>query len=141
MKSKKKLREEFKAGVREAERRNFNSNLKLAKENADKLVQAMEEGLITKIYTIVCEIIVNLRILWCFRRFRNDNWGDILNHLQAVLRGEIDDRIDTEMAAGIQQVVDLLLLPNPTEADVERALDILVKCGFNPWPGIQSEGD
>jgi hypothetical protein len=78
-----------------------------------------------------------LEDLWKNRKHKEDNWGDLLNILQAVLAQEEFELLSTSQKLSIKNVViDYLCQPNVDDTDIEKALKILSQGGFDPWVGI-----
>ncbi len=81
-----------------------------------------------------------LEDLWEHRRLREDNWGDLLNILQAVLAQVEFEQLSCSQKLGIKKVVsEYLCKAGVTDADSEEALDVLSDAGFDPWRGISGK--
>lgn len=123
------------------ERWEFENHLQAAKAAAKRLVEAaMDDDAMAK-SNAAFEIVGALDVLWRLRRLRGDDWIDVLNHLQGVLRHENYERFTVAMVSALKNIVEMLQITNLTSADLSDAMEILLKAGFNPWrPISHSEG-
>jgi hypothetical protein len=81
-----------------------------------------------------------LEELWENRNLREDNWGDLLNILQAVLAQVEFELFSGSQKLGIKKVVTKYLCKaEVTDSDMEDALGILSEAGFDPWRGISGK--
>ncbi|HHT9136651.1 MAG TPA: hypothetical protein ACFYEK_05320 [Candidatus Wunengus sp. YC60] len=81
-----------------------------------------------------------LEELWENRDIREDNWGDLLNILQAVLVQVEFELLSGSQKSGIKKVVtEYLCKAEVTDSDMEDALGILSETGFDPWRGISGK--
>jgi hypothetical protein len=75
--------------------------------------------------------------LWSLRSEREDDWGDLLNLLQAALAQEEFERFTQEQCHAVHTIVaDHLGSGAVGEDDIERAIAVLRGAGFDPWKGI-----
>ena len=78
-----------------------------------------------------------LEDLWKNRDSRDENWGDLLNILQAVLNQVEFERLSQIQKQSIKKVVtEYFCKSDVTDSDMEMALEVLSKAGFDPWLGI-----
>lgn len=81
-----------------------------------------------------------LEELWDNRNLREDNWGDLLNILQAVLAQVEFELFSGSQKSGIKKVVtEYLCKAEVADSDMEDALGILSEAGFDPWRGISGK--
>lgn len=81
-----------------------------------------------------------LKDLWKNRCLREDNWGDLLNILQAVLAQVEFKQLSDPQKSGIKKVVtEYLCKGEIADPDMGEALGILSNAGFNPWRGISGQ--
>lgn len=81
-----------------------------------------------------------LEDLWENRNLREDNWGDLLNILQAVLAQVEFEQLSNSQKSSIKQVVsEYLCKAEVTNTDFEETLEVLSDAGFNPWCGISGK--
>ena len=89
---------------------------------------------------LACSFKDCLEELWDNRNLREDNWGDILNILQAVLA-----QVEFEVLSGLQKsgikkvVTEYLCKAELADSDMEDALAILSQAGFDPWRGLSGQ--
>ncbi len=75
--------------------------------------------------------------LWKNRDSREENWGDLLNILQAVLNQVEFERLSHIQKQGIKKVVtEYFCKADVADSDMEKALEVLSEVGFDPWLGI-----
>ncbi len=81
-----------------------------------------------------------LQDLWESKDLREPNWGDLLNILQGVLvKVEVED-LTVSQKTGIEKIVkEYLCTAEVTDSDMEQALEVLYKAGFDPLRGISGE--
>jgi len=115
------------------------------KENLEKAIEILKETIeLIKISEEPIEKANNLyefynilQKLWKLKNIRENNWGDLINLLQIVLKRENFEEISLEKIKGLFEIVRNHLAMHPvTDRDIEKSLDILNNCGFDPWVGI-----
>ncbi|MCI0489662.1 MAG: hypothetical protein L0229_23995 [Blastocatellia bacterium] len=75
--------------------------------------------------------------LWDLRKECEDDWGDLLNILQAVLSQEEFERFSVDQCYAIRSVIaDHLGAVAVDIDDIEDSIRLLRKAGFDPWKGI-----
>jgi len=81
-----------------------------------------------------------LEELWENRNLREDNWGYLLNILQAVLAQVEFELLSGSQKLGINKVVtEYLCKAEVADSDMEDALVILSQAGFDPWRGLSGK--
>ena len=117
-------------------------------ENITRLLRKASETAINLVTTedpmeqtnLACSFKDCLEELWDNRNLREDNWGDILNILQAVLA-----QVEFEVLSGLQKsgikkvVTEYLCKAELADSDMEDALAILSQAGFDPWRGLSGQ--
>lgn len=78
--------------------------------------------------------------LWEYRDSREENWGDLLNILQAVLKQVEFEKLSGLQKSSIRKVTkDYLCIPNISDEDIKNAIIELSKAEFDPWCGISGD--
>lgn len=81
-----------------------------------------------------------LQDLWESSHLREPNWGELLNILQAVLAKVEFENLSVSQKTGIKEIVtEYLCTAEVTDSDMEQALEVLCKAGFDPLRGISGE--
>lgn len=85
------------------------------------------------------DLLEALSELWGYRDAREENWGDLLNVLQCVLKRESFEQLSAVKCECIERSLSEWLSSRYLQKeDIERALDCLVSAGFDPWVGIST---
>ena len=106
-----------------------------AERLGDALVEAGDDPM--EKANIGFELLDALSELWEYREAREDNWGDLLNLMQCVLKHEPLELLPAEKRECIAAIISKYLASRPVlDDDVERALERLASAGFNPWVGL-----
>lgn len=78
--------------------------------------------------------------MWQHRHAREDDWIELLNALQIVLRGEIFETMSvSKKDALVTLFTDTLVARTISRADVERGAQLLLDAGFDLWRGLSVE--
>ena len=121
----------------------FEGILIRAKEIADSLVQAVERHSSDDIEKAVLSLEGVLDSLRFYRSYCSDNWADLINHMQGILKNIIRhkkyNKLKIRVATDIRCVIYVLPLINLTWDELERALKILMNAGLDPWIAIKKE--
>jgi hypothetical protein len=81
-----------------------------------------------------------LQDLWESSHLREPNWGELLNILQAVLAKVEFENLSVSQKTGIKEIVtEYLCTAEVTDSDMEQALEVLCKAGFDPLRGISGK--
>lgn len=110
----------------------FDELLQLTKQIVNEFVDAVKNKS-KKIDKISFKLSNCLSILWILRNLRENNWIDILNHLQAVSIYKNYKKITVKNALGIQKIVNILLLSKIEDKNLEDVINILIQHEMNPW--------
>ncbi len=78
--------------------------------------------------------------LWENRNSREENWGDLLNMLQAVLKQVEFETLSDLQKSSIRKVTkDYLCIPDVSDEDIKNAIIELSKAKLDPWRGISGD--
>jgi hypothetical protein len=117
----------------------------LSKYLADAIVnaRAMEEaacdGNLLDLATSGVSLVQNLDNLWRLRHLRDDDWISIVNFLQGMVTRVELESLAHEQCTALRLVIESHLTPNVDASDVQAAIALLSKAGFNPWRAISEK--
>ncbi len=118
----------------------FKTSLKLAKEIAQNLVQTVKRGDLIEKSNTAFDLVDALDPLWDLRYLCSEDWADLVNHLQGVLRHKDYNKLCISIAVAIEHVIEILQVTNLTSHDLSDALEILLRSGLDPWRPIVENG-
>lgn len=112
-------------------------SLKHAEEEAARMETFAETGELMELSNAGFRLKDALEELWTFRNEREDDWGDLLTMLQAVLAQEEFERFTPNHCYAIRCVITDHLGSGVVDIyDIERGIKLLREAGFDPWKGI-----
>lgn len=125
-----------------AKRPNYSARFAI-KENLEKAIM-LAETLVEEVGNPIEKSILGkdlldvLSSLWALRNDRkNEDWGDLINILQIVLKQTDFENYSMKQVTAIRKVIKNTLVIHPLmQADFEIALQNLSDAGFDPWKGI-----
>ena len=83
-----------------------------------------------------------LKDLWRLRNERENNWGDLINIIQAVFARTEVELLNKKQKKALRLVINEYLCNSYVEdADMERAIIVLSENGLDPWIGISGSSD
>src|SRR4029077_18996219 len=85
--------------------------------------------------SMLCEM---LEEIWQHRLAREDDWIDVVNALQIVLRDEIFETMqESKKDALVTLFTHTLVARTISRAEAARAAQLLTNAGFNLWRGVR----
>jgi hypothetical protein len=88
------------------------------------------------------ELCDNLQELWRHRVAREDDWIEVLNLMQIVLRGEIIEQMTSSKKRALAEIFNgSLTIRTIGSIEAQRAFRILRGAGFDVWRGVGQVGE
>lgn len=127
------LRSDKKSPSNSPENRYFLNHLqRQASRKAAAMEEAARRGDPQDVALAGMEIIGVLREMWKLRNLRSDEWGMVLNYLQAALAAEVLEDFDATRSQAIRSIIERHLGPATNQDDVDSCLSLLEEVGLDP---------
>ena len=95
---------------------------------------AVDEGELARLNNKAFKLRDTLQDLWALRDEREDDWGDILNHLQIVLEMDEYEGLTAIQCKAVRDIIaDHLSVNTAGIDDVENTVRRLLRSGFDPF--------
>jgi hypothetical protein len=105
-----------------------------ALREAVAMMAAVDEGELARLNNKAFELRDTLQDLWALRDEREDDWGDILNHLQIVLEMDEYEGLTAIQCKAVRDIIaDHLSVNTAGIDDVENTVRLLRRSGLDPF--------
>jgi hypothetical protein len=120
-----------------AKREHLGRLLRSCQALTDSLRRSVDPGEMALLGAAICD---TLDEMWQHRLAREDDWIEVLNALQIVLRGEIFENMSEAKKNALASIfANALLSRTISRYEVQRAVRTLVDGGFDLWRGLKLE--
>lgn len=86
---------------------------------------------------VLCDM---LEEIWQHRQAREDDWIELLNALQIILRGELFEAMSKSKKEALATLfAETLVARTISRAEVARGVQLLADAGFDLWRGLEVE--
>ena len=98
------------------------------------MLAAAGEGELTRLSNTAFELRDTLQDLWAMRDEREDDWGDLLNHLQIALEMDEYEGLTAIQCKAVREVIaDHLSVHTVDIGDIDDSLRLLRRAGLDPF--------
>jgi len=120
-----------------AKREHLGRLLRSCQALTESLRRSVDPGEMALLGAAICD---TLDGMWQHRLAREDDWVEVLNALQIVLRGEIFENMSESKKNALASIfANALLTRTISRLEVQRAVRTLVDGGFDLWRGLKIE--
>jgi hypothetical protein len=113
-----------------------------ALREAEAMMAAVDAGELARLNNKAFELRDTLQDLWALRDEREDDWGDILNHLQIVLEMDEYEGLTAIQCTAVRDIIaDHLSVNTAGIDDVENTVRRLLRSGFDPFGSSSPVGE
>ncbi len=110
-----------------------------ARDLAEQLIEACEADEFMDQFRIGNELDEQLKLMWKYRKGRDEMWGKLLNFLQSAIKTVDFDKVATLKAKSIFQVTEMLASSYIDRDDIQSAKSLLTNANLDPWFGISEQ--
>ena len=110
-----------------------------ARDLAEQLVEACETDSFMDQFRIGNELDEQLKLMWKYRKGRDEMWGKLLNFLQSAIKTVDFDKIVTLQAKSVFQITEMLASSYIDRDDIQSAKSLLMNAGLDHWFGISEQ--
>ena len=110
-----------------------------ARDLAEQLIQACETDEFMDQFRIGNELDEQLKLMWKYRKGRDEMWGKLLNFLQSALKTVDFDKVAAVQAKSIYQVTEMLASSCIDRDDIQSAKSLLINAKLDHWFGISEQ--